>query len=119
VLQDLNQLKRHYPDSYETFLGNAGCINAFGVVDRTTTQYLSDLLGQTVVLEEQPNFVSRLARDAGDPGERTTPRAVPLLAPDEITYHFARDKFRQLVIIPESKEKIFMRRFPLPARRKE
>ena len=45
VLQDLSQLKTHYQKSWETFLGNAGVLQAFGNVDATTTEYLSKMLG--------------------------------------------------------------------------
>ena len=45
VLQDLTQLKRDYKESWETFLGNAGLTQWFGVNDLTTLEYLSKRLG--------------------------------------------------------------------------
>ena len=36
ILQDINQLKSLYKDRWETFLGNAGTLTAFGNVDVTT-----------------------------------------------------------------------------------
>ncbi len=100
VLQDLTQIKTHYRNSWETFLGNAGIIQAFGNIDATTTRYLSDLLGQTTIIEEQDNFVSVAQRDRGDMGVRRNLRAVPLLSPSEITLHFARSTGRQLILVP-------------------
>ena len=49
-LQDVNQLKRDYPESWETFISNASVIQALKVADITTSNYLSELLG-TVTLE--------------------------------------------------------------------
>lgn len=113
VLQDLTQLKTHYQNSWETFLGNAGIIQAFGNVDATTTKYLSDLIGQTTVMEEQRNFVTAAQRSHGDEGVRHNLRSVPLLAPAEITMHFSRDTGRQLVLVP-GQPPTFMNRLPFP-----
>lgn len=100
VLQDLSQLKTHYPKSWETFLGNAGVLQAFGNIDLTTTEYLSKLLGHTQVMERQVVRVNGSAMSSGDTGIREHPRAVNLLDPNEITRHFARETGRQLVLIP-------------------
>lgn len=100
VLQDLSQLKRHYPKSWETFLGNAGIIQAFGNVDLTTTEHLSKMLGNTVVVERQDVRVNRNAMSHGDDGRREHIRSVPLLAPNEITQWFSRESGRQLVLMP-------------------
>lgn len=45
ILQDLSQLKTHYPGTWETFLANSGVVTAHGTVDETTNQYLSKRLG--------------------------------------------------------------------------
>ena len=52
VLQDLGQLKRHYKESWETFLGNAGVMQFFANSDMTTLEWLSKRLGQTEVIRE-------------------------------------------------------------------
>lgn len=111
VLQDLTQLKRHYQHTWETFLGNAGLIQAFGNVDATTTDYLSKLAGQTTIEEEKRGFVSSSSMQHGDLGVRFDLRSVPLLAPDEITYYFARDTHRQMVLVPGEKP-VYMQRMP-------
>ena len=41
VLQDLNQLKELYKDRWETFIGMAGVVEAFGPNDLTTADWLS------------------------------------------------------------------------------
>lgn len=52
IVQDLSQLKRHYSKSWETFLANAGLIQAFSVVDLETTQYLSNRIGKIEIERE-------------------------------------------------------------------
>lgn len=98
VLQDLTQLQTHYQRSWETFLGNAGTLQAFGNVDQTTTEYLSKRLGMTQVIERQEVRVSGDSMARGDLGVRENLRAVRLLEPNEITASFARETERQLII---------------------
>lgn len=112
ILQDLTQLRRHYEQSWETFLGNTGVVLAFGNSDATTTRYLSDLLGQTTIREMQRQPTTTGQRDAGDMGLRTNLRQVPLLAPDEVTLHFSRQTGRVLVRVPEYPP-TYLQRFPL------
>jgi len=49
ILQDLGQLKRHFKVGWETFVGNAGTVAAFGVSDLTTCEYLSKSLGKVEI----------------------------------------------------------------------
>jgi len=98
VLQDLTQLKTHYPRSWETFLGNAGVIQAFGNADTTTTEYLSKRLGMTQVIERQEVRVSGAAMAQGDLGRRENLRGVRLMEPNEITEWFTRETGRQLIL---------------------
>jgi type IV secretion system protein VirD4 len=46
ILQDLGQLKRHYRESWETFMGNAGILQFFANSDMTTLEWLSKRMGQ-------------------------------------------------------------------------
>ena len=98
VLQDLTQLQTHYQKSWETFLGNAGTLQAFANADTTTTEYLSKRLGMTQVIERQEVRVSGDAMARGDLGRRENLRSVRLLEANEITEHFARETGRQLII---------------------
>lgn len=111
VLQDLTQLKTHYPKSWETFLGNAGVIQAFGNADLTTTEHLSKLLGSTQMVEQQDVWVSVSAKSQGDSGRREHIRTVRLLDPNEITQHFARETNRQLIFVP-GRPPIYLNRLP-------
>jgi len=45
VLQDLNQLRGLYAQSWETFLANAGCRMFFSPHDKFTSEYLSSMCG--------------------------------------------------------------------------
>ena len=111
VLQDFTQLKTHYPKSWETFLGNAGIIQAFGNADLTTTEHLSKLLGSTQVLERQAVRLSGQAMSQGDSGIREHLRSVRLLDPNEITMHFSRETGRQLVLVP-GRPPVYLERLP-------
>ena len=50
VLQDLPQIKRLYPDSWETMLGMAGAVHTFRAANRTTADYFSQQTGSTTVV---------------------------------------------------------------------
>jgi type IV secretion system protein VirD4 len=113
VLQDLTQLKTHYPKSWETFLGNAGVIQAFGNADLTTTEHLSKMLGSTQVVEKQDIRVSGGAMAQGDAGRREHLRSVRLLDANEITRHFSRESGRQLILVP-GRPPIYMQRLERP-----
>ncbi len=100
VLQDLTQLQRHYPKTWETFLGNAGVIQAFGNFDPTTTKALSEYLGQTRYVHVTRNPTSAASMQHGDLGVREDLKEAPLLSPGEITRHFARETGLQMLLIP-------------------
>lgn len=68
VFQDLSQIKRFYKDSWETFLGNAGTLQAFGNNDVTTTSYLSKLLGEIEVSQLVNNTTTAMSASTNDPG---------------------------------------------------
>jgi type IV secretion system protein VirD4 len=90
VLQDLTQLKRHYKEGWETFLGNAGVIQAFSVSDQTTCDYLSKRLGETTFQITNKIDVGSDQASKGDTGLRREFKTAPLLAPDEVARKFAR-----------------------------
>lgn len=45
-VQDLSQLKKHYPEDWETFIGNSEAVSFFGGMDNITLDYISKMLGQ-------------------------------------------------------------------------
>ena len=71
VLQDLGQLKRHYRESWETFLGNAGVLQFFANADLTTLEWLSKRMGSV-----------ELIRETRGSSEASTTRSVPQPEPD-------------------------------------
>ena len=98
VLQDLSQLQAHYPKSWETFLGNAGIIEAFGNTDMTTLEYLSKRMGQSLSYQIQKNETAISQQQQGQTGVRETIVNVPLMAPYEISQTFARDNRNKLIL---------------------
>lgn len=90
VLQDLTQLKRHYKEGWETFLGNAGIVQAFSVADLTTCEYLSKRLGETTFQITNKVDVSSRQGLEGDTGLRREFKTAPLLSPDELARKLAR-----------------------------
>ncbi|WP_375413007.1 type IV secretory system conjugative DNA transfer family protein [uncultured Bradyrhizobium sp.] len=100
VLQDLSQLRTAYPKSWETFLGNAGVLQAFGNSDLTTTEYLSRRLGQTQYLHMERGRTSSAGIASGNMGYNESLRDAPLLASSEITFHLARETNRQMLLVP-------------------
>jgi type IV secretory pathway TraG/TraD family ATPase VirD4 len=89
-VQDLVQLKRDYPDEWETFIGNSQAVTFMNVMDHFTAKYLSELCGvttverisQTTVEKRQGGFLS-----SGDPNYSAMADQVfskPLIQPAEI-----------------------------------
>ncbi|MEM6887569.1 MAG: type IV secretory system conjugative DNA transfer family protein [Pseudomonadota bacterium] len=66
IIQDLSQLKRDYPNSWETFLGNAGMIQCFGNSDQTTLDYISKRLGEVEVVRESMNSSETTTKNISD-----------------------------------------------------
>lgn len=102
VLQDLTQLKRHYKDGWETFLGNAGMMIFFGNNDMTTLDYISKRCGQTSLIIERKADVTVDQRQAGATGLSWSLEVRELLTPEEASRFFGRDgkEQRQLLIRP-------------------
>lgn len=66
VCQDLTQLQRHYRESWETFIGNAGCIQAFANNDVTTLEYLSKKLGECEITQTTHNLSTASGTSTND-----------------------------------------------------
>lgn len=90
VLQDMSQLKRHYKEGWETFLGNAGVVTVFGNNDQTTLDYVSKRLGDTFVYLQETNTLGSGALAGGAPTTRENFQRVPLLASHEVARSFGR-----------------------------
>jgi len=101
VLQDIGQLKKY--ENWETFLANAGIIQAFGNSDMATLEYLSKRLGSTQVLNPSVSDTSyEQAARTGASGKSFSIGTHPLMTPEEISRFFGREDrlLRQLVLRP-------------------
>ena len=56
-VQDLNQVSRDYPKSWQTFIANSTAVTSFGAMDEFTTEQISKMLGTSTV-EYQTRSVS-------------------------------------------------------------
>lgn len=86
ILQDLAQLKRVYPKSWESFVAASGVMHVFGCQDPDTCKAISEMTG------------TRLRRQWEDSDlSRTDPSGVALLTPDEVRRVTERSKGRLLM----------------------
>jgi type IV secretion system protein VirD4 len=93
ILQDLSQLEDLYPRRWRSFLANAGVVQAFGVNDAGTAEYLSSLLGtRTVTVRHEGRSNDGKQRGTENYG----PASRPLLMPHEI---MRLQEGQQLVLI--------------------
>jgi type IV secretion system protein VirD4 len=122
VLQALQQLKALYPESWQTFLANAGAVQVFGVSDEDTTSYVSKALGEVEIIRHVNNHsksyqsgqnASIMPPYYGIPSLPTSQnenhgtsqstsqqiQIVPLLRSDEIARQFARHTGAALLLI--------------------
>lgn len=109
--QDLSQLKSIYGERWETFLGNSGVFQTFGLNDLGTLQYVSDRLGQSAMMKVSQSEISRGQSAGGFSGASKSIDATPLLAADEVAAFFSRQSGNQLIIYP-GVSGIFMQRLP-------
>ncbi|GAB5514549.1 type IV secretory system conjugative DNA transfer family protein [Rhodopirellula baltica] len=114
VLQDLSQIQAAYPQSWQTFVGNAGVLQTFAGNDDVTLSYLSKRLGEALVKTKSTSQPGRSQMmQEGVVGSSFAISNKPLLAPAEIELFFARDdaKLRQLVLRPGYRPMILQRAF--------
>lgn len=109
VLQDLNQLKTHYESSWETFIGNAGVVQAFGNSDITTLDYLSQRLGQTVIAVPHGEAKAAAGLLRGQHGGTLDQQTAPLLASFEIAQIFRRESQLALILVTGEKPLVVTR----------
>ena len=83
IVQNIGQLRHLYPKNYETFVANAGCVQAFGVNDNTTSEFLIARMGKRARLELVGNVPQRVTTE--------------LLATQELEREVARETGRQLI----------------------
>lgn len=101
IVQNLGQLKMHYPQSWETFVANSGVVTAFGVADSESLKAVTELLGQTGLVTKVDTGAPLTSRLGGTPSKKEDRSVVPLLAEHELRSVFARSKKRALVYTVE------------------
>ena len=99
VLQDLTQLKRHYKDGWETFLGNAGVMLFFGNNDLTTLDYISKRCGQTSLIVERKSGVTTAQRTEGATGASWSLEVRDLITSEEASRFLGRDDGEQRALM--------------------
>jgi type IV secretion system protein VirD4 len=103
-LQDVSQLKALYQDRWQTFLGNAAALTAFGARDIFTAQYLSARAGNKAVIVETENERvdgSGAAHGRNPQGVRPFKPERPIALPE-----------REMLCIVEPVKKPFMSKAP-------
>jgi type IV secretion system protein VirD4 len=111
IWQDLSQLKHLYRERWETFMGNAGILQFFGLNDLTTLEYVSKRLGESSMLRLSQSEISTQQSVQGFSGESRSIQNTKLLTPDEVAYFFSRQSNNQLVLYAGA-DPIFMERVP-------
>ncbi len=107
ILQDLQQLKTHYRNSWQTFLGNAGMLQVFGLNDGTTEEFISQRLGTTQYEDEEPiHHRSFESRSLINPPVKRIGR---LLEAHEVRLLFSRETGQQIIIFPQFQPIALMR----------
>lgn len=74
ILQNLGQLKHHYPTEFQQFFTGSGAVVSFAPKDNETAQYLSAMYGNK---EEKVLTVNAS-------GESLTPQAIPIVRPEDV-----------------------------------
>jgi type IV secretion system protein VirD4 len=89
-VQDISRLQDAYPKAWETFFTNTDVLQAFGASnDKTTSDYLSWLTGETTIFVESENQSRGVSRGRWWNSQRGTGQTVAergrrLLTPDEV-----------------------------------
>jgi type IV secretion system protein VirD4 len=99
ILQDLGQLKALYRDRWQTFLGNAGVVQCFGLNDLESLNYMSERLGDTSFWTHSYSAPSHEQKVAGHSPQTTSLQTARLSTPAELAALVERDSFRQVVVM--------------------
>lgn len=89
IVQDLSQLKSTYGETWPTFLANVDVLQAFGVNDWDTAEYLSRMTGEATIHVESEHHSRGLSRGPHGQsqlvaGRTRSEQGRPLLLPDEV-----------------------------------
>lgn len=99
IIQNIGQVKKHYSNNWETFLGNAGAIVAWGTNDSETEEYLAKRLGSKWAWEETYSNSENVGFDGGGSGSSSRAKQQrPLLFPNELHALGARETGRAFIL---------------------
>lgn len=111
ILQDWNQGKALYKDTWESFAGNCEVMICFGNNDLTTTEYISKLLGKTPVETTRSGEVEREQQQHGLSGKSSSIELYDLVTLDEVPRLFSRDdRLKRQLVIWTSKPPMILQR---------
>ncbi|MEM7602444.1 MAG: type IV secretory system conjugative DNA transfer family protein [Verrucomicrobiota bacterium] len=102
IWQDLGQAKALFRDRWETFIGNSGVTEFFGVADYFTSEWVSKYLGKTTLRIAEHTATSYEQSLQGTPSQQIRQQSEDLMTPAEVRHFFSRnDRLnRKLVLIP-------------------
>lgn len=103
VIQNLGQVRRDYDKNWETFLGNAGAICAFGLNDFETEEYIAKRMGNVMGWEQSYGESSSrnptsLVNQTVSTSQNLSRRERPVRWPNEVHDESARHTMRMFVI---------------------
>ena len=112
IIQDLGQLKALYKERWQTFLGNAGAVQFFGLNDLETLEWVSKRLGTTSLIVRNKSEVSdQDATRSGRLGASWSVQTQPLMTVDEIARFFGRfDPLQRQLVIFSSFDPVVLQR---------
>ena len=110
-VQDLVQLKRDYPDDWETFISNSEAITFFNIMDQFSCEYFSKMLGKRTV-----ERISQATAELRKGGFFKSPAPEASLMSDQL---YSRDLLQPTEIrnLPQNVGIILSRSDPLPFRK--
>jgi len=100
IIQNIGQLQNLYAKNWETFLGNAGAIIAFGLNDKGSETYVADRLGKIMVYETSATNNAGFSGGGFSSGQSTSAgwRERPIRFPNQIRVEAARETMRAFVV---------------------
>ena len=113
IIQNVGQLKNLYSENWETFLGNAAAVIAWGMNDLATEEYISNRIGKVIVTETSQSENEGISGMSGSVGRsRTTARHERQIRfSNEVREEGGRETMRAFVI-PSSGRAFTVRRVP-------
>ncbi|PLU25719.1 TraM recognition domain-containing protein, partial [Sinorhizobium medicae] len=97
IIQNIGQVQKIYEKNWETFLGNAGAILAWGLNDKDTETYIADRLGHIMVNETSAGSSAGAGGQYGH-SVNTGRHQRPIRFPNQVHDEGARETMRAFVI---------------------